>query len=48
METISTHSEAICSGQPQDYPSYRDNVGYIRGLNDALRACEDIERDLDQ
>lgn len=40
-------ADSVCSGQLPDYPAYRDMVGYIRGLNDALRLCEDIERDLD-
>lgn len=45
---IAEHMGSLCSGQVPDYAAYRDNVGYIRGLNDALRLCEDIERDMNQ
>ena len=48
QEVIADLSHSIISGQAVDYPSYRENVGYIRGLNDALRLCDDIEGDLDR
>jgi len=48
QEVISDATEAISCGLPSDYSSYKESVGYIRGLNDALRVCEDIERDLDK
>lgn len=40
------HGDSILCGQAKDYAEYRDGCGYIRGLNDALRLCEDIEGDL--
>ncbi len=45
-EEVSKYSESICSGQAEDYPTYREVVGYIRGLNNAVRLLEDIEKEL--
>lgn len=42
------HSASLICGQAKDYADYRDGCGYIRGLNDALRLCEDIEGDLNK
>ncbi len=38
---------SLASGGAQDYPQYRDNVGYLRGLNDALSLCDEIEKEFD-
>lgn len=38
-------SETLSSGSAQDYASYRDTVGHIRGLRDALVVCQEIEED---
>lgn len=46
-ETIAQYSQSIIGGQAKDYADYRDACGYMRGLNDALNLCDDIERDLD-
>ncbi len=46
-EVIEGESIRISNGQPPDWASYRESVGYIRGLTDALRLCEDVEKDLD-
>lgn len=46
-EVIAEAGAAITCGQPTDWATYKECVGYIRGLNDALRVCEDIEKDLD-
>lgn len=46
-EVVERESASLSSGQAPDYPSYKEMVGYIRGLSDALRLCEDIEKDLD-
>jgi hypothetical protein len=44
-KVILEYSESIIGGFAKDHADYRDACGYIRGLNDALRLCEDIERD---
>jgi len=33
----------IAAGAATDYAHYRENVGYILGLLDALKLCSDIE-----
>ena len=48
QKVIEEYKESIIGGQAADYSSYRECVGYIRGLNDALRLCDDIEGDLDR
>jgi hypothetical protein len=45
---ISEFSETVVGGQAKDYAEYRDACGYIRGLYDALKLCEDIESDMNQ
>lgn len=45
---IEDHGASIICGQAKDYAEYRDACGYIRGLNDALRICEDIEGDMNK
>ena len=46
-EVLEGQIESLIGGEALDYASYKGMTGYIRGLNDALRICEDIERDLD-
>lgn len=46
--TITEWSHSIISGQIKDIAEYREACGYIRGLNDALKVCEDLEGDLEQ
>lgn len=45
-EAIAANLEAIVGGQPKDFPTYREAVGYIKGLNDALTLCDQLEEDL--
>ena len=47
-EAIAANMDAICGGQPKDFPTYREQVGYIRGLNDALTLCDQLEEDLNK
>jgi hypothetical protein len=48
QKAIIEYSDSIIGGQAKDFADYRDACGYIRGLNDALRLCEDIEGDLNK
>lgn len=41
-------ADSIIGGLAPDYASYRDYVGYIRGLNDALTLCNQIEEDMNK
>lgn len=47
-EAIEANISSIIGGQPKDFPTYREAVGYIRGLNDALTLCDQIEEDLNK
>ena len=48
MEAIAANKDAIVGGQPKDFPTYREAVGYIRGLYDALTLCDQLEEDLNK
>ena len=36
--------ESIGAGACPDFPAYRDQCGYLRGLDAALAICQDIEK----
>ena len=42
-EAVESRRNSIASGVCSDYPHYREQVGYILGLTDALKICEEIE-----
>ena len=42
---IQAMADSLTTGGSIDYANYRDGVGYIRGLRDALKACAEIEKD---
>ena len=33
----------VANGTCSDYPQYKENVGYIRGLLDAIKLADDVE-----
>ena len=45
-EAVQARSASLCSGAAKDYPHYMDSVGYINGLLDSLKLCDDVEQDL--
>ena len=45
-EAVQTRSTSVCSGAAKDYAHYMENVGYINGLLDSLKLCDDVEQDL--
>lgn len=47
-EVLESRTAQITTGVPQDYAAYREGVGYIRGLMDALTIAEDVEREPDE
>ena len=47
-EAIEANIAALAGGQPKDFHTYREQVGYIRGLNDALTLCDQLEEDLNK
>lgn len=42
-EAVENRSISIANGDVTDYAHYREQVGYIRGLQDALKIGEEIE-----
>jgi hypothetical protein len=45
---VGSRTEELSLGAPQDYESYRFQVGYLQGLRDILSLCEETEREFDQ
>jgi hypothetical protein len=45
---VAEYSISLIGGQAVDFAGYRESCGYIRGLTDALKLCDDIEGDLDR
>lgn len=39
-------AEPIVQGFPKDYPDYRERVGMIKGLTEAIAECAATEREL--
>lgn len=37
--------EYLANGYASDYPNYREAVGYLQGLNDVIKLCDDIEQE---
>lgn len=46
-EAIENRSISVASGVCTEYANYRENVGYIKGLQAALALCDEIESELD-
>lgn len=42
-EAVENRSRSIASGAASDYAHYKENVGYILGLQEALKLCDEIE-----
>ena len=42
-EAVENRVLSIASGAAVDYAHYKEHVGYIRGLQDVLKFCDDIE-----
>ena len=42
-EAVESRRNSIASGAAIDYAHYRENVGYILGLTDAIKICAEIE-----
>ena len=44
-EAIQNQATSLASGVATDYSQYKFGVGYIEGLNAALKLCDDVERE---
>lgn len=47
-EVLEARAKEMTLGLCKDYPAYREEVGYIRGLKDALVFAEEVEREPDE
>lgn len=43
IKAVDSMAMSLASGEASDYPAYRESVGYIRGLREALNLCDEIE-----
>ena len=46
-ELMDNRAASLGRGAANNYDDYRYTVGYIIGLEDCLKICEDIEREFD-
>ena len=47
-KAVSEHQVLLSSGNAPDFPSYKEQCGYIRGLLEVLHLCEEIEEDFNK
>ena len=45
-EQIESRADMIASGGVSDYPEYRENVGFIRGIKTAISLLEETNSEL--
>jgi hypothetical protein len=43
IDEIQKRSETLASGLAKSHEDYREKVGYLNGLKDALRMCHQVE-----
>ena len=46
-DEVNRHLDGLAQGNAVDYAAYRDMVGYLRGLQDALALCADVEANME-
>lgn len=42
-EAVEKRRDFVAFGGAADYPTYRESVGFLLGLQEALKICQDIE-----
>lgn len=47
-DAISVQALSIVQGGARSYDKYRETVGYIRGLTDAIKLAEETEKDIEE
>ena len=45
-EQIQAVAASLAAGEAVDYFHYKDFTGYVRGLRDSLKFCDDVEQDM--
>lgn len=46
QEEIDRQAVLIISGNAPDYASYKERIGELRGLRQAIHICDELEKDL--
>lgn len=46
QEAIKQQESEVCGGMCQSFDAYQAQIGYIRGLRDALRLAEEVETEI--
>jgi len=46
QEEVAAERDRMASGQYKDWPTYREQVGYLNGLKAALDIVDEIEKGL--
>jgi hypothetical protein len=46
-ERIKSVGDSLLRGEIKEFTEYKDMTGYLRGLRDALKLCDDIEGEYD-
>jgi hypothetical protein len=46
-DTCAVHLDQMEAGTCTDYAAYREQVGYLRGLRDAIILLEETEKDME-
>jgi hypothetical protein len=41
---LSTYAGQLAAGSAQDWPDYKERVGVIKGLTEALNICDELEK----
>ena len=44
-KAVESRAQSLASGSAADYAEYRFSVGYVQGLSDALKLCDEIEKE---
>jgi hypothetical protein len=45
LESVrATNSEDILDGSVRDWADYRERIGFLKGIAEALRVCDEIEK----
>jgi hypothetical protein len=47
-EVLEARARDVAAGVCKGYEHYKEEVGYMRGLHDALKIADDIEKDMDR
>lgn len=47
-EATANKVQAMVAGVPDDYPAYREMVGYLKGMSDAVKLVDETDTEMSQ